>query len=145
MSFLENTHSIQFKDTAKELNIDLYGRYGEKEAMGILGISQLDLDTIIINRLISSLQLTKNKTEFFGYQLIEYLFDSVVNSTVESVVQDNKSKIIRFPEVREKTGLSRTTLWRFEKEGKFPRRVSLGANSVGWRLNEVANWIRERK
>ncbi len=42
------------------------------------------------------------------------------------------------------TGLSRTTLWRMENKGEFPRRVSLGENSVGWRLSEVENWMRER-
>ncbi|WP_241086791.1 helix-turn-helix transcriptional regulator [Candidatus Vondammii sp. HM_W22] len=41
-------------------------------------------------------------------------------------------------------GLSRTTLWRLESKGEFPRRVSLGGNSVGWKLSEIKQWIDER-
>ena len=50
-------------------------------------------------------------------------------------------KILREPEVREVTGLSRATLWRKEREGTFPRRVKLGANSVGWHSDEISEWI----
>jgi len=42
------------------------------------------------------------------------------------------------------TGLSRTTLWRLERAGAFPTRVQLGANSVGWRAEEVKAWIEGR-
>jgi len=42
------------------------------------------------------------------------------------------------------TGLSRTTIWRLENKEEFPRRVSLGANSVGWRLSEVKRWVKGR-
>lgn len=50
-------------------------------------------------------------------------------------------KIIRSAEVTRKTGLSRTTLWRLEREGKFPRRIQLGENSVGWSEDEIHEWI----
>ena len=144
MSFPENTNSGLLKDVAKELNIDLYSRYDEKAAMDILDISQSVLDTIVKNRVISFLQLTKDKTEFFGYQLIEYLFDSVMDRTVDLVVQNDKNRIMRFPEVREISGLSRTTLWRLEKEDKFPHRVQLGKASVGWKSWEVREWVQLR-
>jgi predicted DNA-binding transcriptional regulator AlpA len=39
-------------------------------------------------------------------------------------------KIIRKPQVRELTGFSDTTIWRLEKQGRFPRRVRLGEISV---------------
>ena len=52
--------------------------------------------------------------------------------------------ICRTDEVTRLTGLSRTTLWRLEREGKFPERVRLGANSVGWREEEVRAWLDER-
>jgi predicted DNA-binding transcriptional regulator AlpA len=42
------------------------------------------------------------------------------------------------------TGLSRTTLWRLEREGKFPLRLRLSANRVGWRKDEVEGWIATR-
>ena len=38
-------------------------------------------------------------------------------------------------------GLSRTTLWRLENKGEFPRRVSLGGSGVSWKLSEIKQWI----
>ena len=52
--------------------------------------------------------------------------------------------------IREKTVLKligdkgRTTLWRWEKNGQFPRRRKLGGRSVGWLVSEVAEWIASR-
>ncbi len=53
-------------------------------------------------------------------------------------------KIIRFPEIKEKTGLSRSTIFRMERSGIFPKRRLLGAHSVGWILTEVDQWISSR-
>ena len=33
---------------------------------------------------------------------------------------------------------------RLEKQGKFPRRIKLGARRVGWRVSEIEAWIAER-
>jgi len=33
---------------------------------------------------------------------------------------------------------------RLEKDGKFPKRIQLGAHRVGWLLSEVEAWINER-
>ncbi|MEO7859981.1 MAG: AlpA family phage regulatory protein [Nitrospirales bacterium] len=43
-----------------------------------------------------------------------------------------------------KTGLSRVQTWRLEREGKHPRRVQLGPNSVGWINHELDQWIEEK-
>lgn len=53
-------------------------------------------------------------------------------------------KIYRFHEIREATGLSRVTIWRLERAGKFPQRIKLGDNSVGWFVSEVHQWIENR-
>jgi predicted DNA-binding transcriptional regulator AlpA len=52
--------------------------------------------------------------------------------------------ILRAAAVIRLTGLSRTTLWRLERQGEFPARVRLGLNSVGWREEEIARWINTR-
>lgn len=33
---------------------------------------------------------------------------------------------------------------RLEKKGKFPKRLDVGENRVGWRLVEVEAWLRSR-
>jgi prophage regulatory protein len=53
-------------------------------------------------------------------------------------------KILRTPDVVRLTGLSRVTLWRLERSKKFPARLQLTANSVGWRDDEVMQWIESR-
>jgi predicted DNA-binding transcriptional regulator AlpA len=52
--------------------------------------------------------------------------------------------ILRTSDVTRLTGLSRTTLWRLERQGKFPTRIRLGTNSVGWRDEEVQHWVETR-
>lgn len=53
--------------------------------------------------------------------------------------------VMRFPSVRELTGLSRSTIWRLEQEGDFPARMKLSKSSVGWRTTEVAKWLDKRE
>jgi prophage regulatory protein len=45
------------------------------------------------------------------------------------------------PEVQRLTSLSRTTIWRLEQQGTFPRRVRLSRNRVGWRAVEILAWM----
>jgi prophage regulatory protein len=53
-------------------------------------------------------------------------------------------KLLRFPAIRERTGLSRTTIWRLERSGDFPRHRRISANAVAWVEEEVLGWIRSR-
>ncbi|MGA9135814.1 MAG: helix-turn-helix transcriptional regulator [Terracidiphilus sp.] len=52
--------------------------------------------------------------------------------------------ILRAKEVRERTGLSRSTIFLKIRRGEFPAGVSLGDRAVGWRSNEVDEWIASR-
>ena len=52
--------------------------------------------------------------------------------------------ILRWPDVKKLTGLSRSTVFRFEREGTFPRRLQLGANSVGWSAEAISAWLAAR-
>lgn len=52
--------------------------------------------------------------------------------------------IIRLPEVRARTGLSRSEIYRREGLGEFPKRIALGARSVGWVSEEISSWIESR-
>jgi len=58
---------------------------------------------------------------------------------------DLQEYILRFPEVRSVTGLSRSTIWRLEQEGSFPKRVQLSKNSVGWKKSAISQWLQSRK
>lgn len=54
------------------------------------------------------------------------------------------SRLLRIDEVTSRVGLSRTTIWRREREGEFPARVKLSGNAVAWREDEVEEWIEGR-
>lgn len=47
-------------------------------------------------------------------------------------------------QVEHKTNLSRTTRWRMERTGAFPRRVLIGRSRVAWVASEIDQWIAER-
>ncbi len=51
------------------------------------------------------------------------------------------SRILRLPTVLLRTGLSRSTVYVRVAEGTFPRQLSLGPNTVGWRETDIDRWI----
>ncbi|OEU72713.1 MAG: hypothetical protein BA869_01480 [Desulfuromonadales bacterium C00003107] len=53
-------------------------------------------------------------------------------------------RIYFWPTVHEITGLSRTTIWRMEKVGKFPKRRQISSGRVGWLASEVNPWAEGR-
>ena len=50
-------------------------------------------------------------------------------------------QILNVKDVSLITKLSRVTIWRLEKEGKFPPRIKISQKRIGWRKDEVAKWI----
>lgn len=52
--------------------------------------------------------------------------------------------ILRLPQVKVRTGLSRSLIYLFIKEGKFPKQVNLGDRAVGWLESEIDRWIESR-
>lgn len=50
-------------------------------------------------------------------------------------------RLIRLAKVIGITGLSRTTIWRLERKGGFPRRRKINSRSIAWLESEVTHWI----
>ena len=53
-------------------------------------------------------------------------------------------RILRTNEVCARCGLSRATIWRLERTGRFPARRHLTDCLVGWLEQEVDAWILSR-
>jgi prophage regulatory protein len=51
---------------------------------------------------------------------------------------------IRLREVSRLTGLSRSSVYRLESAGNFPRRVKLSERASAWKCSEVKQWLAER-
>jgi predicted DNA-binding transcriptional regulator AlpA len=54
-------------------------------------------------------------------------------------------RVLRLNEVVQVTSLSRSTIWRLESAGQFPRRISLSGHRVGWLENDIDQWIASRR
>ena len=54
-------------------------------------------------------------------------------------------RVLRLPEVRHRSGLSRTQIYAKAKTGEFPRPIKIGGRASGWIESEISGWIEERK
>ena len=61
------------------------------------------------------------------------------------VATEPAATVLRFPAVRERTGLSRATVWRLERRGDFPKHIRLSSKAVGWLDGEITDWIRSER
>ena len=52
--------------------------------------------------------------------------------------------ILRLPDVKKRTGLSKSTIYERVSDGRFPRPIALGERSVGWIESEIDAWIAKR-
>lgn len=50
-------------------------------------------------------------------------------------------RIIRLRTVLDRTGLSRTTLYRKMGEGTFPKNLKISVHGAGWRESAINKWI----
>lgn len=48
---------------------------------------------------------------------------------------------MRMPQVLHLLGISRTSLWRGIKEGRFPKAVKLGPRTSAWRVEDIRKLI----
>ena len=51
---------------------------------------------------------------------------------------------LKRPEIEQRTGLKRSTIYDKMKAGTFPKPVKLGARAVAWLEPEIDAWIKER-
>lgn len=72
--------------------------------------------------------------------------------TSQNVNLDNNStlpladlQILRLPEVKQITGLGRTSIYQMMADGMFPRSVSLGLRAIGWRIGDIKAWLLSRE
>ncbi|WP_076419827.1 AlpA family transcriptional regulator [Colwellia sp. UCD-KL20] len=50
-------------------------------------------------------------------------------------------KFIRLPDVKSKTGLSRSSIYLRMSNGEFPQSISLGGRAVGWLESDINEWL----
>ncbi len=51
-------------------------------------------------------------------------------------------RILRINTVLDRTGLSRSTMYRRMENGTFPLNIQISTRCVGWRESAIAEWLR---
>lgn len=54
------------------------------------------------------------------------------------------TKVLRLPEVKARTGLSRSSIYLRISQSRFPKPISLGGRAVGWLESEIEDWLEEK-
>jgi prophage regulatory protein len=50
-------------------------------------------------------------------------------------------KTLRFSDLQEIIPVSRSTLWRWVRDGSFPSPINLGPNTRAWREEDIRVWL----
>jgi prophage regulatory protein len=53
-------------------------------------------------------------------------------------------KFIRLPEVKQKTGLPKSSIYRQISENTFPKQISIGTKTVVWLESDIQKWMEEK-
>jgi prophage regulatory protein len=55
-----------------------------------------------------------------------------------------QDKLLRLPQVKASTGLSKSSIYARISEGTFPKQIPLGPRLVVWVESDIQNWIAEQ-
>jgi len=59
-------------------------------------------------------------------------------------MNNQQHKLLRLPQVKSITGLSKSTIYTRISEGTFPRQIPLGPRLVVWVEADIQKWIAEQ-
>ena len=59
-----------------------------------------------------------------------------------AMTTDTPDRILRINTVLERTGLSRSTLYRKIQQGTFPKQIAISTRCTRWRASAVAEWMK---
>jgi prophage regulatory protein len=70
--------------------------------------------------------------------------NNLIHRSHQQKVSHVQDKILRLPDVKAATGLSRSTIYKRISEENFPQAMSLGghrARAVGWLASDIDGWL----
>lgn len=59
-------------------------------------------------------------------------------------MEETITRFIRLNEVKQITGLSRSSIYQFIANGEFPSQVRIGTRAVAWVASEIQEWTNNR-
>ena len=63
----------------------------------------------------------------------------------KTVTLPQPGRYVRATQLAEMLGLSRSTIWRYASQGKFPKPIKLTENATVWDMREVEAWVEARR
>lgn len=55
---------------------------------------------------------------------------------------ETPDRILRINTVLDRTGLSRSTMYRKMQNGTFPKNIQISTRCAGWRESDINDWLR---
>ena len=65
-------------------------------------------------------------------------------SLITGTEGEQRAEVLRPREAARYVGVSRATIDRWRKAGKFPKALQLGDQAIGWRRSDLDAWLNER-
>ena len=110
---------------------------------------RLELESAEIKVLAAAVAAQVNQALFARVEALEVALIKAIETGAASraPVRQNVAPKATYnrKEVIALTGLAQTTIWRMERAGQFPARITLAARRVAWRRAEVDAWIETRQ
>ena len=60
------------------------------------------------------------------------------------IMKNLQHKLLRLPQVKATTGLSKSSIYARISEGTFPKQIPLGPRLVVWVESDIQDWISEQ-
>lgn len=72
------------------------------------------------------------------------MFNRTWMEAMKSEQTQSQTTLVRLNEVKARTGLSRSTLYAYVRDGRFPAPIAISKRCVAWVEGEIDGWIADR-
>jgi prophage regulatory protein len=74
-----------------------------------------------------------------------YEMKNIDATTALTITTNNSARAIRMDEVQNKTGLSKTHIYRLIKKSLFPKPFHLSERAIAFFESDIDNWLNQRR
>jgi prophage regulatory protein len=134
-----STLSQQIREVEQELGFDVFFRANhyvditEEAKPFVPALEQM------LARLVDEFEKAKNLARLRAPRKASMF---VVGDPRQKYLEINEmTSFLRFPQVRTRVGLSRSTIYQKILQGEFPKPINLGARAVAWLESDVDAWM----
>lgn len=66
------------------------------------------------------------------------------NLTKQTITQHNAIQFYRLKQLKQRLGVSGSSIWAWVKAGKFPKPIKLSENTTAWSAADIEIWAQSR-